>query len=319
MSNNLAVPVILSMVLATLFYFVDLYNEKIKIKPSIIAGISLAYFFLVVLPEVSMGLPRFPFDLPAFEYLFVLAGVVFTHVIEKFIVQHAEVQTRQKVLELMRKKDEMDQGETRLAQILREGIKTDSLNDYTIRNIADIMADAIEEENEIKEEMKEIKKKLQDHLSDLLEKTHAFIEAFYHLIMGILMSSLLLVNLVQGLLFFLFAFLMAVVAHVESRNRIFSDLDIEMQYKVPRKRKIILSLAAPIGVVMSLIIDFTVGINLEFIYILFSFISGSILYTTMREVIPEKEKGNLPSFIISLVVSCIMIFLIKILEHHFIH
>ncbi|MHA1684311.1 MAG: hypothetical protein ACTSUE_25465 [Promethearchaeota archaeon] len=318
MSDELA-RIILALVLGVVFYFVDLNSEKIRINPSIIAGISLSYFFLVVLPEVSLGLPEFPFDLPTFEYLFILIGLVFTHFIEKMIVQRVEKRTRERAHDLMKKKDEYDTGENRLSHILKTGLDNDSLDDSTIRNLASIIAEAIQNEEDTKKEIEIIKDQIRDHVNRSLGTVHSSIEVFYHAIIGIILGSLLIAPeddpLVQGLLFFVFAFFMAVVAHVESRQRIFSDMDIELEYKQPRKRKAFLSLAAPLGVIFSLVIQLSLGINLEAIYLLFSFISGAILYTIIREVIPEKERGNPVLFVASFATFAVLIFIIKFIEH----
>ena len=53
----------------------------------------------------------------------------------------------------------------------------------------------------------------------------------------------------------------------------------------------------------------------EMFYILFSFTSGVILYTVVREVIPEKEKGRPIYFLIGFVGFTFVIFVINILTH----
>jgi zinc transporter ZupT len=50
-------------------------------------------------------------------------------------------------------------------------------------------------------------------------------------------------------------------------------------------------------------------------YILFSFTSGVILYTVVREVIPEKEKGKPSYFLIGFVGFTLVIFVINILTN----
>ncbi|GAG66606.1 unnamed protein product, partial [marine sediment metagenome] len=64
-----------------------------------------------------------------------------------------------------------------------------------------------------------------------------------------------------------------------------------------------------IGLLFELFLPVKLG--LELIYILFSFISGVILYTIVREVIPEKEKGNPLYFLIGVVGFTIIIFIIN--------
>ncbi|MGV9142249.1 MAG: hypothetical protein ACOC1X_04860, partial [Promethearchaeota archaeon] len=65
------------------------------------------------------------------------------------------------------------------------------------------------------------------------------------------------------------------------------------EYEQCRIKRFLLSFAALIGVILGLIYElFFSPFNLEMIFVLFSFISGVILYTIVREIIPEKEKGK---------------------------
>ena len=56
-------------------------------------------------------------------------------------------------------------------------------------------------------------------------------------------------------------------------------------------------------------------VNLELLFIFYSFISGVILYVIVREVIPEKEKGNPIKFLIGLIGFAVVIIVIKIFTH----
>ena len=74
----------------------------------------------------------------------------------------------------------------------------------------------------------------------------------------------------------------------------FTDLEIYDTYDIERHviRKYIQALSNFIGVLVGL---FLYLINFAFtqvFFIFYSFISGVILYTIVREVLPEKEKGN---------------------------
>ena len=85
----------ISIAFGIFFFIADYYENKIvKLHASFIAGISVAYFFLIVLPEIPERLPEAPFDLKLFEYLFVLVGFTFVHLTEKFILQKVESKTQ---------------------------------------------------------------------------------------------------------------------------------------------------------------------------------------------------------------------------------
>jgi len=87
MSANLILTLILALTFGILFFIADYYEHKIfQLHASYIAGISVVYFFLIVLPEIAERLPEFPFHLDIFEYLFVLIGFVFVHITEKIII-----------------------------------------------------------------------------------------------------------------------------------------------------------------------------------------------------------------------------------------
>ena len=89
--TDFLITVIISLVLAALFFITEFFDKKHpRIHVSFIGGISVAYFFLVVLPEISENFPANPFNLAIFEYLFVVVGFVFVHVSEKLILQNVE-------------------------------------------------------------------------------------------------------------------------------------------------------------------------------------------------------------------------------------
>jgi hypothetical protein len=80
MAIQLLVVLPISLVMGIVFFFTDFYEKKHPtMHVSLIAGISLSYFFLVILPEISENIPEYPFDLTIFEYLFVVLGFVFLH------------------------------------------------------------------------------------------------------------------------------------------------------------------------------------------------------------------------------------------------
>jgi len=86
-------PVIYSLILGVVHFF----NEKIQIRQefvrvraiSFIAGISVTYIFLNLLPEVYKGFELFD----RIIFISLLAGFTLSHVIEKFVYQHSAPQT----------------------------------------------------------------------------------------------------------------------------------------------------------------------------------------------------------------------------------
>ncbi|MHA1292274.1 MAG: hypothetical protein ACTSQJ_06350, partial [Promethearchaeota archaeon] len=76
-----------------------------------------------------------------------------------------------------------------------------------------------------------------------------------------------------------------------------------------------LSSATLFGVVAGIIINLTIGVSLEILYILFSFISGVILYIIVREVIPEREKGKPSYFLLGVLGFFFLVLLIRLLGY----
>ena len=64
MIENFLIIAIVSLILGAFFFIADFYEHTHpKLHISLIAGISLAYFFLVLLPEVAIGIPVIPFEI----------------------------------------------------------------------------------------------------------------------------------------------------------------------------------------------------------------------------------------------------------------
>jgi len=111
----------------------------------------------------------------------------------------------------------------------------------------------------------------------------------------------------------IFAFFRTLITNKLYRSdKIFSDLDIEIKFKESKIREFLLSISAVGGIAIGLILELYSSFDLELVFILYSFISGVILYTIVREVIPEKEKGKPIYFIIGASGFTIIIMLINI-------
>ncbi|UYP45657.1 hypothetical protein NEF87_001942 [Candidatus Lokiarchaeum ossiferum] len=314
MATEWIVPTILAVVFGVLFYLVDFYHHHVRIHKSLIAGISIAYFFQVVLPEISAGLPVYPLHLTAFEYFFVLLGFTFIHISEKLILQRVEYKSQHRVRELVQKEKSLELVEDNIHDIINNELNEEELHTDALRELAKTTKALKIQENQIRSEIQTTKIKIHDHINKDWDELQFFTGYFYHFLIGLIIIGLLLVDLLSGILFFLFAFFMAVVSKREGKQVIFSDLDIEIIVGQSGKRKYILASSAITGVVSGIVIDLAFSLNLEFLYILFSFISGVILYTIVREVIPEKEKGKPFYFLLGFSVFSLFILFVRYLE-----
>ena len=100
---DLIIGIIIAIIFGIAFFIADFFEHKHhQLHASLIAGISVAYFFLIVLPEVAEGMPEYPLHLQIFEYLFILIGFIFFHVSEKLILQKVEVKSQKRMRKLLK-------------------------------------------------------------------------------------------------------------------------------------------------------------------------------------------------------------------------
>ncbi|MBY9004220.1 MAG: hypothetical protein KGD73_09640 [Candidatus Lokiarchaeota archaeon] len=318
--TDFVITVVISLVMATLFFITEFFNKKhLRIHISFIGGISVAYFFLVVLPEISENFPENPFNLVIFEYLFVVFGFVFVHVSEKLILQKVEVKSQKRMRKLIEKEKILEEVENNMEHVLTNQINNEKLDEFALKDIAQTLGELNEKENEFKNEINKYKLKIQVHISEDLRRLRFFTNFTYHLLVGFIIVGLLNDDLISnpiipGILFFFFAWFRTVISHRSEAHIIFSDLDIyEIKETAPNSlKRYLISCAVPIGVLIGLLLEIFFPIDLEIIYVLYSFISGVIMYTIFREVIPEKEKGNISYFLIGFFGYTILIIILNI-------
>ncbi|MHA2180822.1 MAG: hypothetical protein ACXAAH_05300 [Promethearchaeota archaeon] len=314
MAVNFILVLILALVFGSFFFIADYFEHKfIKLHVSFIAGISVVYFFLIVLPEISERLPEFPFNLKVFEYLFVLIGFVFVHIVEKLILQKVESGTQKKMRKLLVKEKTLEDVEHNMERILTRELKHDKLDEEALKDIAQTLTVLNDQEEEMKSEINRYKIKIQDHINLDLHKFRLITDYVYHFLVGIILVGLLSIETITGILFFIYAFFRALVSKRSERHIIFTDLDIyeESEHEHQPIVKIFISTAAFTGILIGLFMNFLIPISLELLFIFYSFISGIILYVIVREVIPEKEKGNPIKFLIGLVGFTLVIIIIN--------
>lgn len=289
--------VLLGIGLALLFFLEDLYNTKVRIHPSLIAGIGLSYFFLVVLPEVGVRIPEYPLHLRNFEYLFFLIGITFIHISEKFILQKVEVKTRTKAHELIQHEETLEAVEKNISSLITQEISSPNIDLAALRELSQILTSLNRQEKTLRNDIISLKKTIQAHVSKDLEELRHFTKLFYHFLIGFILFNILILEIIEGLLFFLFAFFFALIDNAP-HEKLYSDLDIEEIAEEPGLWRYIVATSTLIGLIVGIISASIAPPNLEVFYLIFSFISGVILYRIMREVIPQKEQGNIKLFLL---------------------
>ena len=318
MPINITIIATISLVFGVLFFVVDFYERKHpKLNISLIAGISISYFFLVLLPEIAENIPVFPFELTIFEYLFVLIGFVFVHTSEKLILQKVESKSQRRMRKLIEKEKILQDVEENIENILARELEKEVFDAEALKDIAQTIADLHKQGGGFKQEINSYKAKIQTHVNEDLNNLRFFTNFSYHLLVGIIVVGLLAIDLIGGILFFLFAWFRAVITNRSESHIIFTDLEIYDTYDIDEKktRKYILALSNFLGVSIGLILDLIGFEYTELFYLFYSFVSGVILYTIVREIIPEKEKGNPSYFLIGFFGFTIIIFVIDILTN----
>jgi len=315
MTLYVVIVIILALLFGCFFFMADYFEHKfIQLHASLIAGISVAYFFLIVLPEIAERLPEFPFHLTLFEYLFVLIGFTFIHITEKIIIQKVESGTQKKMRKLMQKEKTLEIVEHNMENILTRELKQEKLDEAALRDIARTLSELNAQEVDMKVEINKYKIKIQNHVNDDLRKFRFITDYIYHFLVGIILVGLLIIELVPGILFFFYAFFRTLVSKRSESHIIFTDLEIyeEVKYEEGSLMNYILGSSALTGIAVGIVINVILPENLELLFIFYSIISGVILYVIVREVIPEKEKGDPIKFIVGLVGFTIVILLINI-------
>ena len=293
-------------------YFSFHLGGKIKdIYISLIAGVSIAYFFLILLPEVTGEIHNYGLEIITF--LSILIGFSFIHLSEKLILQRVELKSRRQLQIILEKEKTLQSVEHKFENILIDELKKEKWDNFTVKNIADFLSKLDDTESKLELQEKELHLKIQEHLHDDLDKIHIGTNYIYHLLIGLIIFKLLTVDFLSAFLFFLIALLKTTITNTSNRHIKFFDLDIHTKFSGSRLKKILLTSSSLAGFIIGFIFELFFPIALEIINILLSFIAGIILYTIVREVIPEEEKGKPFYFIIGLVASIIFFLLINFL------
>jgi len=312
---DLITVLILSLVFGVLFFIADFYEQKhLKLHVSLIAGISVAYFFIIVLPEIAGNLPEYPFHLKFLEYLFVLLGFCFIHISEKLILQKVESRSQKRMRKLLAKEKILESVEKNMEKILTNELKKSDLDEYTLRDIAQTLSTLNQQEEDVINEIQKYKIKIQHHINEDLSKFRYLTDYIYHFLVGIILVGLLLINIVDGILFFIFAWFRTIITNRSEVHIIFTDLDIYEKPEIDTRsiKKYLLATSAISGILIGFIIKIFIDLNTELLFIAFSFISGIILYIIVREVIPEKEKGEPLKFLIGMIGFIIVIVILNL-------
>ncbi|MHA2430553.1 MAG: hypothetical protein ACXACC_05895, partial [Promethearchaeota archaeon] len=204
--------------------------------------------------------------------------------------------------------------EKNMEKILTNELKKSDLDEYALRDIAQTLSTLNQQEEDVIREIEKYKIKIQNHINEDLSKFRYITDYIYHFLVGIILVGLLSLNIIDGILFFIFAWFRTIITNRSEVHIIFTDLDIYERPEIDIKsiKKYLLATSAISGIIIGLITNIFIDLNTELLFIAFSFISGIILYIIVREVIPEKEKGEPLKFLIGMIGFIIAIVIINL-------
>jgi len=296
---------IVGLTIGVLFLLIEYYQEKYcfeckgpksnEKQVSIVAGFSIAYFFLKLLPEIFQELSHYNQEI---FYSAIFIGFCFIHLSEKMILKRVGNKCRTIIKDLVIKKEQLNIDEKVIEHKLNAELGRENWDNLTLRALSETLNSITQQDNELKEYDKEIKKELESHLNKDLEKVHIMINYFYHIIVGLIIFNLLKENLFSGLLFSFFAILKATISNTSNRHVKIFDISIHTKIEEHSYVRIISVTSVLTGVVIALFFEIFYPLSSFVIFQCFAFVSGIILYIIVREVIPQDEKGQ-PYYFIS--------------------
>jgi hypothetical protein len=220
---------------------------------------------------------------------------------------------------MLKKEEILESVEQSIEDIINNEIQQEHLDELALKDMARTLNDLRAQGNEILASISRTKLKIKKHVEKELNELRFLTDFAYHFLVGFIIYNLLLLEPLSGVLFFIFAFFRAIISNRSENIEIpFSDLDIKIKFEESKARQLILALSVTIGVLFSVFFDLIIPVHntiyLEVIYVVYSFVSGVILYVIVREVIPKNEKGNVIYFILGVVASTIIFVIIEYIE-----
>ena len=289
-----------------IFYLITSYlrfNQKIHINNSLIAGFSLTYIFLDILPEIVHEFPEFPIFFESPPFFFILIGFSCQHLIEKFILQRVDKATQKQAREFIKKEKELEITEHDYEIALTEEVIKDKINEEVIRQSALTIFLLQEQEKVLTSQIKEMEQKISIDISKDLIILRFISDFIYDFFIGMALIGIMSHNIVSGIFFFLFSFLHAIVANKKHHEKIFTDLEIEVELSESKIQRILTSLSILLGILVGIIFNLIFETQIQIIFMMLSFIAGLILHETMHHM-PEKEKGSSSYFILGMLIFC---------------
>ncbi|NHI94835.1 MAG: hypothetical protein EAX96_20265 [Candidatus Lokiarchaeota archaeon] len=295
-------------------------EEKYKdIYISLIGGISISFIFLDVIPGLNRDFPD-PI-LEFFLYFFIFLGFVFIHLTEKVIMQRVENKSQKKIRELDFIEDALQKQEKSLEQFIDDLVEKEDLDEESLKLLVKSDNQLHKKELEVETEENKLKLKIFDHVYKNLSTLHAGTDYVTHVLAGILIINFLTIHYFNAFLFFIFAVLKSIISNPLNRHIKITlgkeEFNIHIFRGKQKWKKILFTSSVPTGIFIGFFLETFVPIN-QFVYdSFFAFIVGIFFYVTIREVLPERERGKPEFFLLGAVFFSLIIILLNYLESFF--
>ncbi|MHA1799616.1 MAG: hypothetical protein ACTSVY_14305 [Candidatus Helarchaeota archaeon] len=283
---------------------------------SSVAGISIAFIFLKVIPEIRSDFPD-PF-LDTYLFLFILIGFIFIHLTEKLILQKVERKSQDKINEFDEIMSVLEKEEKTLEEYIEKEVENGNLDKNSLELLINSDHKIHEKEMEIESEAKKLKLKIFNHIYKDLSFFHAIVDYTTHFLVGMILVNLLFIHVLSATLFFIFTSLKSIISSPLNRHLKITLGDEEFDVNINRGerlwKKIFFMTSVLTGIIIGYFLE-SLNVIHQFVYdASFAFISGVFFYIIMREVLPEREKGKPLYFLISTVAFSVVIFIINYIE-----
>ena len=202
--------------------------------------------------------------------------------------------------------DRVDQ-ERNIERSIIFSISRDDGERFSLQELAMKLDTFCQREEELEIQDYTLKVKIQNRINEHLDELHGYTNFVYHLIIGIILFELLTFDFITAIMFFIFALFKALTSKTSNDIQLFPDIEVNEEHNIRLYQKIIIASAGLIGIFIGLMLNVVFNLPMEIIFVLFSFISGVILYTIIREVLPENESGRPLYFLLGIVLFLIII------------
>jgi len=318
----LIIGIIIGLVFFGFDYFTESKRFNLKefrhkdIYVSLIAGVAIAFVFLKVIPEIIVDFPFLPIENVLF--FVILAGFVFIHLVEKYILQRVEFDSHQKVKDIESIIEVLEKEEDQIEDFMDKKLAEGTISDENLKRLVISTIQIHKKETELQLQERELKEKIIKEVYKEMGIFNSIIDYSTQFIVGMIIFYQLSVDIFNATLFIIFALLKTFISNPLNRHVTLDigkeDFEIHVRHGDNKYIHILFTTAVLSGIMLSFVLGLFVEIHVFIYDALFAFIAGVFLYICIREVIPETEKGRPTFFLIGVIVFSAIIFLLNYLE-----